>query len=246
MPTLATLSLPKAGLVAALLFLLSLGVFVIFKIFPMGADVPLLKTPDWEGKFLNQFSGEQLLLRRESEHSGALLLKRSDIETVYRYDSQKQKVDTVTVAEWERAGGPIAKCGDQRVFWAAPSALHLDDQKRRLFVRQGEREVSTAGGVPLNYQTSPSGKWVAVLSASGPKVPSFMPLSGDVVLGPRYHQVMSLPDTVPFGSAVRVPVLSPTQVVDLCWSADEGFVVYTHPNFFSLVVVETGLHSPNK
>src|ERR1051326_1533495 len=72
-----------------LISLLSAGVFVWLKFYPTGADVPLLKTPDWELKDLNEYR-DTFLLRRETADGGALLLKRTDIETVYRYDRSEE------------------------------------------------------------------------------------------------------------------------------------------------------------
>lgn len=59
-----------------LVCVIALGLYVFVKLHPMGADVPLLKTPAWEHKELNTYEA-QLLLRRETTAGGALLLKRT-------------------------------------------------------------------------------------------------------------------------------------------------------------------------
>jgi hypothetical protein len=59
-----------------------------FKLWPFGADLPLLKTPEWEHKHIGELYTGRLQLRRETEAGGPLLLKRVDLEPVYRYDPQ--------------------------------------------------------------------------------------------------------------------------------------------------------------
>jgi|ERR1043166_638415 hypothetical protein len=230
-----------------LISLLSAGVFVWLKFYPTGADVPLLKTPDWELKDLNEYR-DTFLLRRETADGGALLLKRTDIETVYRYDPKARTVKAVNGSVWENAGGQIRNCKDymppavysrqQPVVRAYP---HIDVPTKRLLIDQ--REVKTAARYPIETQQSPSGRWLSVLSGAGPSIPPLLPLSGDWVLGQRYHEVLSLPDGSRVGSAIRFPVLDTKDFGSMCWSADEQFVVYTSWTFRALVVIETGVNS---
>jgi hypothetical protein len=226
-----------AGIIAAVVVvsLLSGCVYLWLKIYPDRGDVPRLTTPAWEFSDLKE--GEQLMLRRETEAGGALLLKRTDLETVYRYDPQSRRVKAVSAGEWKTAGGAIARCSTQE--WATASVLRRDDKNHRLFA--GEREVPTAGGFPLVELNSPSGKWVAVYSGAGPAVSSIIPLSPDLILGQRYHEIMSLPDVVRVGKPVRIPVEHYYDYLQPCWSADDKFVVYTSSGLPILIVVETGL-----
>ena len=233
----------RLGLVALLVLLLSLGAFMTFKLWSFGADVPLLRTPDWENQHIGELDSGHLELRRETEAGGSLLLKRVDLETVYRYDPNTRSLSAVTEKEWSEARGVIAKCSDQQ---AAPDRIQIriERRDRKMFV--GQREVSTAASIPLGYLTSPSGKWIAVLSATGPVVPAVMLFSGDRVLGARHHEIRSLPDTVSAGSSIQIPVPNTLTTMQLCWSADEKFVVYNDGSFSSLVVVETALNPPNQ
>ena len=220
-----------------MVLLLSLGAYVWRRTSLTSGDVPLLKTPAWEFQALEE-SDDQLMLRRDTEAGGALLLKRSGLETVYRYDPQTRSVSAVTDAAWQKATGQISKCREQQ-YTAHLSGLMSNEREHKLFA--GAREVPTAGGIPLNDQTSPSGKWAAVVSAAGPAVPSILPFTGDLIYGQRYHEILSLPDAIRVGRAVRVPVNDRNDFLEPCWSADEKFVVYTTYFFNLLVVVETGL-----
>lgn len=233
----------KLGLVALLVLLLSLGAFMTFKLWPFGADVPLLRTPAWENQHIGELDSGHLELRRETEAGGSLLLKRVALQTVYRYDPNRRSLSAVTEKEWSGARGVIAKCSDQQ---AAPDRIQIRIERRNRKMFVGQREVSTAASIPLGYLTSPSGKWMAVLSATGPVVPAVMLFSGDRVLGARHHEIMSLPDTVSAGSSIQIPVPNTLTTMQLCWSADEKFVVYNDGSFSSLVVVETALNPPNQ
>jgi len=240
---LPTLRFLRLGLVALMVLLLSFGAFMTFRLWPFGAEVPLLKTPDWEDKHIGELNSGQLQLRRETEAGGSLLLKRIDLETVYRYDPNTRTLSTVTDKEWLNARGLITKCSEQQ---ATPDRIRIRIERREHKMFVGEREVSTAGSIPLGYLSSPTGKWVAVLSATGPVVPAMMFFSGDRVLGARHHEIRSLPDMVSAGSSTQIPVPNTLTTMQICWSADEKFVVYHDGSFSSLVVVETTLNPPNQ
>lgn len=217
--------------------LLSLGVYVWLKVWPERGDVPLLKTVAWEFRALNEFEGERLMLRRETGAGGALLLKHTDLKTVYWYDLRTRALNEIGEAEWEKARGSVGHCGAQQT--GATSVLRRDDRQHKLFA--GEREIPTAGGIPLDELRSPSGKWIAVHSAAGPAVASILPFSPDLALGQRYHEIMSVPDIVRVGKPVRIPVDVYYTYLHPCWSSDEKFVIYTDHGSRFLVVVETGL-----
>ena len=217
--------------------LLSLGVYAWLKIWPEYGDVPRLRTPEWEFRDLDGYSSPQLLLRRETTAGGALLLKRSDLKTVYRYDPQTRSIRAVTDVEWQNAGGQIARCSDQRRL--DPAVLRRDDHTHKLFA--GNREIPTAGGYAIDEMRSPSGKWVAVHSAAGPATQSIIPMGGDVIFGQRYHELMSLPDLARVGKPVRIPSDPSRSTLHPCWTADEKLVVYADSGFWMLAVVETGL-----
>ena len=223
-----------ALVVVGLLF--TLGVWLGLKTRLNRGDVPLLKTPAWEFQHLDDFEG-QLMLRRENEWGRALLLKRSELETVYRYDPNRSTIGAVPAARWENATGPIAKCRDQ-LLAGVNSGMRRDDHDHKLFV--GERQVSTAGRYVLNSVASPSGIWAVVVSAQGPAVPSLFPF-GDLIYGQRYHEVIALPDGVRVHRSIRIPVNDRNDFLEPCWTADEKTVVYTTYFLNLLVVVDTGV-----
>jgi hypothetical protein len=214
--------------------LLSLGVYVWLKIWPEYGEVARLRTPAWEYRGFDGYSTPLLMLRRETQAGGALLLKRTGLETVYRYDPPSRSIRAVTDAEWQNAGGPIAKCLDQ----GRPAGLRRDDREHKLFA--GDREIPTAGGVAIDEKRSPSGKWVAVHSAAGPVEKSIIPDGSYVIFGQRYHEILSLPDFVRDGNPVRIPATENRGTMQPCWSADEKFVVYSDDAFWMVAVVETG------
>lgn len=233
----------KPALAVVLLILISFVAFMAFRIWPFGADVPLLQTPEWKDKHIGELYSGRLHLRRETEAGGALLLKRVDLAPVYRYDPQTRTLTAVTDKQWLNANGPIANCMDQL---AKPDRVRIrvDHGTHKLLVT--EREVSTAASIALSSLSSPTGNWVAVLSATGPIIPPFMLFSGARVLGWRYHEVKSVPDAVSVGKSIQIPVVNTITTLQLCWSADEKFVVYADGSFSSLVVVETNLDSRNQ
>jgi hypothetical protein len=198
-----------------------------------GADVPLLATPAWQGAAAKY--GEQLLLRRDAQDARALLIKHSGHEGAYRYDGSSRSLTPVTDEQWTRAGGPIAECGKQ----GPPSTqvLRIDQSSHRLLA--GSRDVPTAGAVALELIESPSRRFAAVLSASGPAQPSLVPFLGaGGAAGQRFHQVVSLPGAEMSAGTIRVPVKRNEDVLTGCWSADEKAIVYHHILFGFLSVVE--------
>jgi hypothetical protein len=233
----------KMGLAAILLVSLSFVIFMVFKLWPFGADVPLFRTPEWKDKRIGELYSGRLQLRRKTEAGGALLLKRLDVEPVYQYDPQTGTFSAVTDKEWLNASGPTAKCMDE-LAKPNPVQIGVDNVTHKLII--AGREVPTAASLALGSQSSPSGKWLAVLSATGPAISLFSMMSGDRVLGRRYHEVKSLPDAVSSGHSIQIPVVDTITTLQLCWSADEKFVVYNDGSFSSLVVVETNLDSRNQ
>src|SRR6185436_1491138 len=225
--------------------LVLLGIYLALKVWPVGADLPILETPAWGHKELDRYH-EELMLRRETMEGGSLLIKRSDLETVYLYDPQKRSLNAVGDAEWQKANGPIAKCFD----FSTPKPVRdvvvtHDEPKHQLLIGKpgALREVPTAGGYVLQSASSPSGRWVAVLSGTGPAIPALLPFGGDFVLGQRYHEVLSLPDARQVSKPIRFPVRDTKDFFQICWSADEEFMVHTYWFYTYLVVVPTGVSS---
>lgn len=195
-------------------------------------DVPLFETEAWQSGTPRY--GEQLLLRRAAPGDGVLLLKHSHRERVYRYDPRTRAFAPAAEQEWTRAEAPIEDCGKQ--VPPAPPALRIDSPTNRLMA--GARAIATAGPTVLDLTMAPSARVVAVLSAARGKQPSLLPSLGASASGQRYHQIVSLPDAVIHGKAVRVPVRRDNDVLESCWSADERAIVYYNVLFSYVAVVD--------
>ena len=207
---------------------------LVFALFSSSAEVPLLQTPEWQGR--EPLYGEQLLLRRESKDGGALLLKHSQRETLYRYELGSESLAPISETEWQRATGPVAECGKQ--FAPAPKMLDIDRSANKL-VAPGHT-LSTAGRTPLKLTASPSGKKVAVLSADGDLRSSVVPFTGGSgASGQHYLEIMSLPQAVTLGQPGRVPHKRDYDSLIPCWSADEQLVVIYSSAFNYLSIIET-------
>ena len=244
-------SLLKILLTAAAVIIITLiaaGLYLALKLWPVGGDVPLQKTPAWEFQYLNEFK-HQLMLRRETDAGGALLIKRTDLETVYRYDPQTRRIGPVSDAQWQSSTGPITNCSDYstRKPVSEGPMITIDVREHKLLIGKPDawRKVPTAGGYPLAFKESPSGRWVAVLSATGPAIRPLLPGvgAGDWILGQRYHEIISIADATPGESAIKFPVDDTADFFHMCWSADEEFVVDTYWQYTYLVVVPTGVSS---
>lgn len=227
--------------VAAAVALAVLGGFVLAceKKGSSAAFMDLFELPEWRGLKLEY--GDRFELRRESDGAGALLMKHSRREVVYSYDAERNTVTAVTDEEWQRARGTVAQCGRQ--FLKMEGMLVTHEQK----LLAGGREIQAAGQTVLNAIESPSGRYVAVLSATGRAGTSVVPFSsGGVAAGQHYHQLLSLPDLTWTGKPARVPTRQDFETLLPCWSADEQFVLYRQINFNYLSVIKTDLPStPN-
>ena len=229
------------------LLLLAACLYIALKLWPMGGDVPQQKTPAWAFKGNNEYKRE-LMLRRETETGGALLIKRTDLEIVYRYDPQTRRIGPVSDSQWQNSTGPITNCFDYftRNRVSDGPILTINEPAHKLLIGKpgAWRELPTAGGYPLALRESPSGRWVAVLSGTGPAIPPLLPLlGGHWILGQRYHEIMSIADASPVGKAIKFPVDDTKDFFHMCWSADEEFVVHTYWLYTYLVVVPTGVSS---
>jgi hypothetical protein len=192
-----------------------------------------------------------LLLRSDADKNG-LLLKRFDYsyeekageakakEKVWRYDPKAITLSLASATDWEKASGPV---GDSygRSDWSSSSSLVRIDRKtstRQVLLKDG-RKLVTAGETPLDFAISPSGRKVAILSASGGRSSSgslLMPFGGNGwIVGQHYHQVWLLPSGLPLGEAVRLPLRSKYDI-KLRWSPDEKYVMY-NDSWFRLVFV---------
>lgn len=100
----------KIGLAVVLLGPLSFVTFMMFKVWPFGADVPLLRTPEWKDKHIGELYSGRLQLRRETEAGGALLLKRVDLErglSIRPADTHSQRRHGYGMAQRNWTRGPL-------------------------------------------------------------------------------------------------------------------------------------------
>jgi len=110
-------------------------------------------------------------------------MKHSALDSIYRYDLRTRNLSLVQSGQWNHAGGPIVNCSQP----VSASKLSIDlttPESSRMYVEK--REVPTAGRVALEYAASPSGRWLAVLSAPGPAQKVGVALMSTRVEGPRY------------------------------------------------------------
>jgi hypothetical protein len=220
-------------LVVAVVVVLVAGVALALRAYRMGGDVPLFRLDLWrDGMPLHG----QIMLRREAESSGGLLIKHSKRPEVYAYDPAKRSMSAAAQGAWERATGAIVEC--EKPSLPDYSVLHIDGKTLKLM--NGSREVETAGKTVLALSASPRGRLVAVHSSTGSMTGGLMPaLAGGHPTGQRLHQTFILPDVKPTGASVRLPVRSNDDHLQPCWSADERFVVYYDQIlFFYLSIVE--------
>src|SRR5918912_622814 len=173
-------------LVVVAVVLLAAGVALALRAYMSAAEVPLFGLDLWHdgGPLYGR-----LLLRREAEGSGALLVKHSDRPEVYAYDPAGRSLAPAAAGAWERATGAVADCESQ--FAPDPPALRIDPETHKL--RAGSREVATAGKTAVVLRASPSGRRVAVLSATGSMTEGLLPfLAGGHPTGQRLHQTLTL------------------------------------------------------
>jgi hypothetical protein len=201
----------------------------------------LFKTPAWQGvpiatHLVRGSSNETLLFTVQSwEHL------RGDSRghgPVYEYAPQVNELHEATRETWDRATGDIVDCSSQSVGAQQLSDFRLDPKAGRLFYKGGL--ILTKGSVALAFRLSPSQEAVAVLSAKGPKIRSFMPFlgGGASAHGQHYHEVFNLPElTVNDELRVQLPFTTQRGAFVICWSADEQFVVYTSVLYQELCVV---------
>jgi hypothetical protein len=182
---------------------------------PPVPDVPLLETPLWR-------SSGPLLLRAEANPSNGLLLRHGRHGEVYRYAPRQRTLTLAKQEDWDAANTPVRDCatagGNPKGLWVDPTTHKL---------RDGKRELTTAGAHALYLFTSPSGSYAAVLSAEGPATGDLLPfLSGGGAGGRHYHQFVRTEDGTSLGPAFSLGFDSRRDVILGCWSPNERFAVY--------------------
>lgn len=182
---------------------------------PAGVDVPLYATPAWG-------TPGELALRPAP--GGGLLARRSPEGAVYAWGPEAGAPELADRSRWEAAETAITECRAQRL--ADPRVVRIDPRSRKL--QAGEREVATAGAQVLVTQLSPSGRWLAVLSADLERRGSLLPFAGQGGgRGAHYYEVLDAEDFTVAQEPRRLPFDSADKVVSLCWSSDERAIVWS-------------------
>lgn len=216
-----------------------LAIVLIFSVVYLGrglgvcrvADVALLETPELVPPERERYA--RLQLRSQKRGEGHLLLKNSARSEIYSYDPNAGTLSLVANNFWENATGEIGdRCGGPPTSnpW-----LHIDDSDRLV---DRDEQIETAGETALRFKTSPSGKFIAVLSANGFKYPSIIPFMGKGgTFGQHYHQLLLAKDLSATGRRVPLPFVTARKLFSPCWSPDERFVVYTEVLYHRITIV---------
>ena len=204
---------------------------------------------DYAAPLVRMGENADVLLITQRQHSDSLEMDRATGEyklppkppfAVYRYDSQTGNLSLVDDETWSLEGGPIADC--RRDYIEGAQAVRFDSMSRRLTVNGSE--VGAAGRLILKVNVAPSQSKVVIVSASGPKMFSLMPLTGDPgAFGQHYQQVLSLETLQFINGAVRLPFITAVEqeLIRICWSPDERYIVYGNflGDWISVVPVES-------
>jgi hypothetical protein len=166
----------------------------------------------------------------DAANPGALFMQRAQ-DAVYRYDPQTRKVTPVDAADAQPKRAPAATCEQQY----PAKALRLEPATGDLLTASSAA-VSLGGRFAVATRTAPSGRYAAILSASG-RGESVMPFLGRGSRGPFYHDVVTLPDGRPLSPAVRLPFPSDVTAIVFCWSPNDAYVVYADALLTGVAVV---------
>lgn len=202
---------------------------------------PIFDTAGWVN---TQMSG-RLLIRSGQNGMNILLTMRDEFEkgyrhrVVYEYNPKVKSLQKVSDLDWDGISSPIAECFSQSR--QVPEQFKVTGEK--LFF--GNREVSIKGTVLISAAFSPSGKYVAILSADGPRKVSLMPFlgGGQNSKGQHYHQLFSIVKGEPISNVIKLQFTTKKEAYQACWSIDEKYVFYTALLADKLTIVETGFSS---
>ncbi len=202
---------------------------------------PMFDTAGWVN---TQMSG-RLLIRSGTKGKNILLTMRDEFEkgirhrVVYEYDPKAKSLQKVSDLNWDGLASPISECFSQSQQF--PEKFKVAGEK--LFF--GDRQISIKGAIFISAAFSPSGRYVAILSAEGPRKGSLMPFlgGGQNSKGQHYHQLFSVYNGEPISDVLRLQLTTEKEAYPACWSIDEKYVFYTALLADKLTIVETGLSS---
>ena len=198
-----------------------------------------------------------LFMRYESESNSTMLLKYltteehrdlvysraghppqspapPSMQPVYRFDSALRTFTQAEAGAWDHATSAVVDCG-----LAGRGETPFLFKPRTDTLTYAGSAVKTRGRAVQSVVPSPDGKWVAVLSVDGFRLPSFMPFLGrGRVEGTRYHQVFSSATGLPVGDPVALPFDSKFDASHPCWSDDARYIVYPEFSFYFLAIID--------
>lgn len=176
-------------------------------------------------------------LRRENDSSGSLLLEAGPDgnydNSIYKYNLNDQSLIKSAFADWRAARGKIADCRE------ADTNRVINKQEYALTLQN--KEIKTFGKYPFNFRTSASGKLYAVISVEGPIKYYSLPIPGMSgssvgIEGKRYLELFSMPDGKPTSQPIETSFPEDNPSVNLCWSADDKFLVITRNDLTAQIV----------
>jgi hypothetical protein len=210
--------------------------------------VIVFRTPAWREL-------GQVLLRTEGDPPTALLLnhltmsevkewlfrsgqtpasQRARRAVVYRYTPGAKKLQATNVDAWDAAAGEVSNGGSVGL----PPRQRFRFEVQEHLLRHDGVAVATAGTMVITVSESPSGKYVAALSADGP-----LNKNQFTAAGRHYHQVFRHSDGAPVGEPVALPMSSEADWPLPHWSADDRYVVYVNKAFSKVCILATGIES---
>jgi len=212
------------------------------------SDVPCLEEPSAWPADLGTF-----YVRGAAANDGDLLFVHYSIEqldvdwaddiygnaphgAVYRFSSDTPGFQQVDDTAWDESDQAVTFCGAQ---YARDVGFGIG----RGFLTFEGRQISVAGRTIIQIWGAPNSPVVAVLTTDGSYV-SVPSLTAPIISGQYYHQLFSEVDGSQIGQSVRVGVGGRTPNIDICWTEDESYVIYsdyTVPdelNFAAICVVD--------
>jgi hypothetical protein len=237
------MSLKAASKVCLIVILLFMGVAASTLAEKSGkiSQTFIYPTFDTAGWVNTQMSG-RLLIRSGTNGKNILLTMCDEFEkgnrhrVVYEYDPKAKSLQKVSNLNWDGLASPISECFSQSQQF--PGKFKVTGEK--LFF--GIREVSIKGAVFISAAFSPSGRYVAILSADGPRKGSLMPFfgGGQNSKGQHYHQLFSVYNGEPISDVLKLQLTTEKEAYPACWSIDEKYFFYTALLADKLTIVETG------
>jgi len=165
----------------------------------------------------------------------------------YRYDPETDDVEPADADAWELSPGRVTTCGEEYTPIKEVYGKRVSGQAM-LIIDGSKLPVAAAG--PGKSAISPTGELVVVVSADA-EIELSLIMGGGGRLGSQrqhYHQVASLKEEAWVGEPLRIPMVTRLAgreakpgrdyLVDICWSADERYVVYVGRRSLCIVPVE--------